>query len=200
MDRISNDSSRNSSGVDRNAPPNLNSSSPKTIAELIAFIADADNKALQTINQTYFPVLEDAGADAILSFFYTVKDSFDLAVTSKKISLFALLSDCACKASGKIPDESRLQMILQLSQMTFIDSDDVQEMMTMAKSIGSIVQNLRDELNFLTQHTVAMNQSADDARYCAMLSDTLHTLRYVQDPLIDAIATTIKLQQAFPRF
>ena len=200
MDRISKDSPLNSSGADRTSHPNLDSSSPKTIAELIEFVAKADNEAIEKITQTYFPVLEDTGADAIMSFFYAVTDSFDRAVTSKKFSLFALLSDCACKAAGKIPDESRLQMIAQLSQMTFIDTNDVQEMSKMANSLGSIIQSVKDELNFLNQSPVAMNQAADLSRYSAVLSETLSTFLDDLFRIINDIDKATKYQPTFSIF
>lgn len=200
MDRVSHNSSSKFPDADRTGPPNPNSNSPKTTSELIAFIAGADKEAIEEFTQKYFPILENAGADALTSFFYIVKNCFDHAETSKKSALFVLLSDFACKAEGKIPDESRLQIIAHLSTMPFIGTDDIREMMTIAESVISLMKKLLNELNFLTQNPLPMNQSSNEESYCSRLADTLHKLNTVHTLIIENVNGLIRAPKDISTF
>lgn len=147
---------------------------------IISSIDKSDNQTISHLAQTCTQLWEAAGADALVSFFYTARDRFDLADNSKKIAIFSMLSEWLLKISDQISDETRLKLIEDLSSMASVETKDKNELLRMIKAIEPLFEicksNVDNIQGSLTDNEMSINDGINLAKKFFPLTQLLNAL------------------------
>ncbi len=130
----------------RSESPALLPDAEEDIASIISLIDKADDQTLASLTQTHSASWRAADADALCSFFYAAKDSFDNSDAGRKLALFAMLTSWLDEVSSQLPDETRHQMLSRLADMAKIDVKEFSPVGLMIHSLATLLNMTTEEM------------------------------------------------------
>lgn len=145
--------------------PSLLELTEDAIVAVTRFIPKADNPTLARLVQTCRDLQRIVGTDALLSYFYAARASYETGDTDKKVAVFCTLCEWINQVADQLPPESRWQLIEHLSMLGTrenlsaslpVDHLEDTTLRKIAKAVNSVAELASREL---ANHRAAIDEA-----------------------------------------